>query len=114
MTFEIEKTDCIDALDFGLNRTAAWRQRMALKHPLDQRNARAVDLLAKLANETPALSNEDWLRLRPHSGWANERFREAISDAARAVGFQHKIKDLPDFVSHLVRVLSESQTDIAA
>jgi hypothetical protein len=113
MNSEIEKTDCIDALDFGLNRTGAWRQRMALKHPLDQRNARAAELLAKLANETPALSNDDWLRLKPHSGWANERFREAISDAARAVGFQHRITDLPSFVGRLVRVLSQSQSEAA-
>jgi hypothetical protein len=46
---ENEKIDCIDALNFGLNRTAQWRQKMATRYPPDPRNARAADCLAKLA-----------------------------------------------------------------
>jgi CheY-like chemotaxis protein len=30
---ENEKIDCVDALVFGLNRTAAWRQKMAARYP---------------------------------------------------------------------------------
>jgi hypothetical protein len=107
-----EKEDCLDSLIFGLNRTAEWRKKMAAKYPLDPRNVRAADCLSQLASEAKELSDRDWLQLQPHSGWANERFREAISDAARAVGFVHKVKDLSSFVKHLLEVLS--QPSIAA
>ena len=104
---ENEKIDCSDTLVFGLNRTAGWRKRMAVLYPADPRNARAAECLTKLAAEAVALGDDDWLQLKPHSGWANERWREAISKAARAVGFQQRIKDLPSFVAHLVDVLSQ-------
>ena len=109
---ENEKIDCVDALIFGLNRTAQWRQKMAARYPSDPRNARAADCLAKLATDAAALTDNDWIQLRPHSGWASERWREAISQAARAVGFIHKVKDLSSFVKQLLDVLS--QPSIAA
>jgi hypothetical protein len=104
---ENEKVDCIDALVFGLNRTSQWRQKMAARYPSDPRNARAAECLSRLAIEAAGLSDGAWLLLQPHCGWANERWREAISQAARAAGFQHKIKDLPSFVNHLLDVLSQ-------
>src|SRR4030088_2637127 len=102
-----EKIDCTDALTFGLNRTAQWRQRMAVRYPTDPRNSRSAECLSRLAGGAKELSEQDWLRLQPHSGWANERFREAIGDSARAVGFVHKVKDLSSFVKHLLDVLSQ-------
>jgi hypothetical protein len=106
---EIEKNDCTDSLTCGLNRTKNWRQKMAIRYPLDPRNARAAECLAALANEAPGLTDKDWKRLQPHcGGWANEPWREAISQAARNVGFRRKIKDLPSFVDHLLEVLSQS------
>lgn len=78
---------------------------MAVRYPLDPRNSRAAECLSKLATDARELSEQDWLRLQPHAGWADERFREAISDAARAVGFVHKVKDLSSFVDHLLDVL---------
>jgi hypothetical protein len=105
---ENEKIDCVDALVFGLNRTAEWRRKMAVRYPSDPRNARAAECLAKLAIDATALSDGAWLQLQQHCGWASERWREAISQAARAVGFQQKIKDLPSFVAHLLDVLSQS------
>ena len=104
---ENEKIDCIDSLIFGLNRTAQWHQKMAAKYPSDPRNARAAECLSKLATDASKLSDQDWLQLQSHCGWANERWRESISQAARAVGFQQKIKDLPSFVTSLVGVLSQ-------
>ena len=106
---ENEKVDCIDALVFGLNRTSLWRQKMAAQYPADPRNARAVECLSKLSTDARALTDEDWSKLQPHSGWANERWREAISQAARGVGFQHKIKELPAFVTSLVAILWQSE-----
>jgi hypothetical protein len=102
---EKEKSDCIDTLTFGLNRTAHWRQKIAIQHPSDPRNARAAECLAELATHTAELSDDAWSQLQPHCGWASEPWREAISQTARAVGFQHKIKDLPSFVKTLIGVL---------
>ncbi len=107
---EDEKIDCIDALVFGLNRTAHWRQKMAAKYPGDPRNVRAAECLLKLATDATELSDGAWSQLQPHCGWASERWREAISQAARAVGFAHKIKDLSSFVKHLLDALSQPVT----
>jgi hypothetical protein len=109
---ENEKIDCIDALVFGLNRTAAWRQKMAARCPADPRNTRAAECLAKLATDATGLSDGAWLQMHSYCGWANERWREAISQAARAVGFQHKIKDLPSFVKHLLDVLTPRRCSV--
>jgi hypothetical protein len=106
--FENEnKIDCIDSLVFGLNRARDWRRNTAAKYPSDGRNIRAADCLSKLATEASQLSDDAWSQLQPHYGWASERFREAISQTARLVGFKHKIKDVPSFVKHLLEVLSE-------
>jgi hypothetical protein len=110
MIFENEKVDCIDAIAFGLNRTRDWRQKTASKYPSDARNVRAVDCLTKLAADAASLSDDDWQRLKPHAGWACERFRDAITQAARAVGFQKKISDLHSYVAHLLEVLAQSQS----
>jgi hypothetical protein len=48
---ENEKIDCVDALIFGLNRTAQWRQKMAVRFPADPRNIRAAEYLFKLATD---------------------------------------------------------------
>jgi hypothetical protein len=86
---ENEKIDCVDSLIFGLNRTAQWRQKMAAQYPGDPRNVRAADCLLKLASDATELSDGTWSQLRLHCGWANERWRESISQAA---GFAHKTR----------------------
>ena len=113
MIEETEKVDCIDALIFGLNRSAMWRRKMATKYPADPRNARATDCLSRLAIEANTLSDDDWQALKPHAGWASERFREAISQTARTVKFQNKITNLGSFVKHLVDALSQPQSNAA-
>src|SRR5450432_3314606 len=105
MIFENEKTDCIDAITFGLNRTRDWRRKMAIKYPSDPRNVRAADCLTKLAADASTLTDSDWLQLKPHAGWASETFRDAITQAARAAGFRMKIADLHSYVEHLLEVL---------
>jgi hypothetical protein len=99
---ENEKIDCIDSLTFGLNRTALWRNKMAASYPSDPRNGRAAECLSKLAIDASKLTDSAWLQLKPHSGWASEPWREAISQTARLVGFKQKINDLPSFVTTLI------------
>jgi hypothetical protein len=97
------KIDCIDSLVFGLNRTAEWRKKMAIRYPSDPRNARAAERLSRLAIEAAGLSDDAWLKMQPHyGGWANKRWWEAISQAAQGAGFQPKTKDLQSFVEHLL------------
>ena len=110
MIFENEKTDCIDAITFGLTRTRDWRQKTAAKYPGHPRNVRAADCLSKLAVEASTLTDSDWQRLKPHAGWASETFRDGITMAARAVGFRMKIADLHTYVDHLLEVLSKSDS----
>jgi hypothetical protein len=99
---EPEKLDCSDTLSFGIHRTKLWREKMLAKYPSDPRNGRAAECLGKLAAEAKDLSDKDFLSLKPYCGWASEPFREAISQTARQVGFQYKIKDLPTFVTTLI------------
>ena len=80
---ENEKVDCIDALAFGLTRTRAWREKMASRYPADKRNALAVQSLTRSVTNA-ALSDSDWLRLKPNSGWASESWRQSVCDTARA------------------------------
>lgn len=101
------KIDCIDSLIFGISRTGDWRRSTACKFPTDFRNIRAAECLAKLATEASQLNESEWLLLQPHFGWASESWREAVSQTARLVGFRHKIKDLPSFVTHLLDVLTQ-------
>jgi hypothetical protein len=60
---ENEKIDCVDALIFGLNRTAQWRQKMAVRFPADPRNIRAAEYLFKLATDAKELSDGAGLQL---------------------------------------------------
>jgi hypothetical protein len=92
MIIENEKVDCIDAIVFELTRTIEWRKKMATRYPQDARNAKAAKSLTSLASDVAALSDNDWIRLKPHSGWASEHWRRSISDAARAVGFKEAIR----------------------
>ncbi len=60
------KIDCIDSLVFGLNRTAEWGKKMAIRYPSDPRNARAAECLSRLAIEAAGLSDDAWLKMQPH------------------------------------------------
>lgn len=104
----LEKTECLDSIIFGLNRTAFWRAKMATQYPSDARNARAAECLAELATDTTELSEESWLALQPHYELASERWREAISQIARLVEFKQKIATLPAFVKSLITALAVS------
>jgi small-conductance mechanosensitive channel len=113
--FENNKNYCEDTLIVGLNRGSHWRKRLAVRYPSDLRNAVASQCLATLATEAShKLTHDEWLQLKPHSGWANETFREAISEATRAVGFTSTIKDFHSFIEHLLEVLSQLPHSVAA
>jgi hypothetical protein len=106
---EFKKSDCEQTLVFGLTQTRDWRKKQATKYAVGPRNSKGVECLTVLAKAASIeLTDSQWILLQPHcSGWADERFREAISIAARAVGFTRKIQNFPTFIEHLVGVLSQ-------
>jgi cyclopropane fatty-acyl-phospholipid synthase-like methyltransferase len=106
MIIENEKDDCVQSIVFGLNRTANWRDKVFERYQ-DQRNVWASSALKKLAGDAPGLSEDSWSQLQPHYDWGSPHWREAISAAARQVGFQHKSKSFAFFVKNLIGALSQ-------
>jgi hypothetical protein len=74
---------------------------------------RAAETLEKLAVDVGDLSDEQWSALKPHfsGGWASEKWRDGLSQAARSVGFHHRAKDFNFFAKVLVQQLSPSGVD---
>jgi hypothetical protein len=105
-----DKQSCIDSIAKVLERTAAWRKAIAVNFPDDPRNMRAAETLEKLAIEANNLSDEHWSDLKPtfQRGWASEKWRNGLSQAARSVGFHHRAKDFNFFAKVLVQQLSPS------
>lgn len=102
-----DKQDCIDSIAKVLERTAAWRNAIAVNFKNDPRNMRAFETLEKLAVDAANLTDEQWADLKPHfGGWASEKWRNGLSQAARSVGFHHRAKDFGIFTKVLVEQLS--------
>jgi hypothetical protein len=97
------KIDCIDSLVFGLNRTAEWRKKMAIRYPSDPPNARAAECLSRFAIEAAGLSDDAWLKVQPlYGGRAKQAMAGSDQSSGAGPGFQPKIKDLQSFVDHLM------------
>ena len=107
-----EQGNCAQSIGYGLTRTADWRDKVFARYH-DQRNVWASNALRKLAADAPDLPTESWEKLEPHFEWGSERFREAVSQTARQVGFQHKSKSFPFFVKNLVATLSAAELSSA-
>jgi hypothetical protein len=99
------KQNCIDSLSGSLTRTANWRRGLDAKYN-DPRNGRAEEMLRRLASETSTLSDHAWSELQPFYNWSSPTWSEAVSAAARKVGF-HNVNTLPAFTETLVGILSE-------
>jgi hypothetical protein len=71
--------------------TAEWRRRAADQYPEDERNARAVQLLEKIAPEIDALNDSD-LHKKLEVYWFDpddgKRTSEIIGEELRNVGFR--------------------------
>jgi hypothetical protein len=99
------KQNCIDSLSGSLTRTANWRRGLDARYN-DSRNGRAAEALQKLAGETNSLTDHAWSELKPFYNWFSPTWSEAVSAAARKVGF-HNVNTLPAFTETLVGILSE-------
>jgi hypothetical protein len=107
------KNECVTSIVQGLQAAAKWRAVTGNRFPDDPRNARAVAKLTKLATEMPDMPDELWEQLRPHYHWASLKWRDALSQAARQVGFVYPSPSLKLFLSNLVCLLNQS-TSVAA
>jgi hypothetical protein len=106
MKVENQKIECAETISFGLNRAAGWRHKKAKQYSNDPRNHRAAELLLKLAGESSNLTEEEWARLQPYYDFSSQHWREAISRAARSIGFHHPENNFAGFIDSLVSVLS--------
>lgn len=102
------KSECTASLFTALTETSRWRLNIADRYNGDPRYARAARKLAKLASETPTLTDESWDALRPH--FETARWRECVNQAARQVGFFHRKASFPFFLRILLRLLTEPAT----
>jgi hypothetical protein len=102
-----DKNDCVESIAKISEKTSAWRRSTAAKFPDDQRNINAAEMLDLLAIEAANLTDEQWTALQPHfaHGWSSQVWREALSTAARMVGFGHKSKSFDAFVRLVLRQL---------
>jgi hypothetical protein len=105
--FVQKKPDFQDYLIYRIELTKNWRTK-TLDEYTDPRIAFSIKCLAKLQTEIAELSDADYLRLKPYIAQEDGAvLRSAISATARAVGFRHRIRDLPSFVDFLLQVLEE-------
>jgi hypothetical protein len=94
----------IEAIQFKLGHTAAWRTAMAEKFPDDKRNRRAAETLTELSQaDGREISAETWTALAPHL--ESPALRDSVSEAARDCGFRSRPKTLDEFVQNIVRKL---------
>jgi hypothetical protein len=103
-----DKNDCIDSIIKMLERTSNWRKSITARFPNDPRNKKASDTLDKLAVEGADLTDAQWAELQPHFSWSSDRWRNALSNIARGVGFHYRSSDKKFFVMALVEQLSLS------
>jgi hypothetical protein len=104
--FELKKSDCEDFIAHRIKLTENWRVKMMDEYT-DPRIAFAAKCLAKLGTEVAGLSDSDYLQLKPWFEAGGPHWLAAISKATRAVGFRHRIRDLPSFVAYLLEDLNE-------
>jgi hypothetical protein len=102
----LDKQDCSGSISHVLGRSSTWRKTISVSFD-DPRNLKASETLELLAIEAANLTDEQWTALQPHfaCGWSSQVWREALSTAARLVGFSHKSKDFDAFIRLVLRQL---------
>jgi hypothetical protein len=98
------KNDCLNALSVNLAKTSNWRNQQASRWPEDNRNARAAQTLFDLAAQATELDEHHWALLQPLFG--DRRFYEAVSAAAREVGFRSSPRTFDDFVESVLTTIT--------
>jgi hypothetical protein len=100
----IQKEDCVFSLIEILTRTANWRDKVFDRYN-DPRANWGSKALRKIAADTENLNDDLWSKLQPHL--SSDDWRDSVSQAAKQVGFSHRSKSLPFFITKLVRDMSQ-------
>jgi hypothetical protein len=104
-----ENEHCLESVKFGLDRTATWRDKTDERYPGDPRNARAAKRLRELAADAAELGEKEWQDLQPYfSKLTLPKWREAIAQTARQIGFYRDAKTFSAFVKLLLATLSQN------
>jgi hypothetical protein len=100
----------LDLLKFYITRTATWRRGLSEKFPGDRRNLLAAEMLQGFAR-TPAseVDAEVWGKIEPFL--ASRMSRDAISTAARTVGFSQHPQNLNEFLQILLETFWDVMRD---
>jgi hypothetical protein len=106
MIISNNKQNCIYDLSSSILRSEKWRRQLEVKYH-DPRNGRAAERLNKLAAEITDLTDEQYAELKPFYSWSSSTWSEAVSATSRLVEFRN-VRTLPEFVSSLVGILSQS------
>jgi hypothetical protein len=83
MTNEEERKGCNESIICALLATGAFRSRKAKQYPEDLRNARAVALLTRLAEDAKDYVDDSWKMLQHYYDPDSKTWRDAIAQATR-------------------------------
>jgi hypothetical protein len=100
------KSECIESIVRAMERSSVWRKSLALRYPDDPRNLRAAETLAALAAEAADMTEEQWNTLSSQFNWASERWRAALNDTARGIGFHIRTRQFDVFLKALLQRLT--------
>src|ERR1700722_12163743 len=84
------KTDCIESIVRGFERTSAWRKSISANFN-DPRNLRAAETLDKLAVDTAGMTDDQFASGQEHFNWASLPWRNAVSQTTRRVERQASV-----------------------
>jgi hypothetical protein len=107
------KSECIESIVRAMERSSVWRKSLALRYPDDPRNLRAAETLETLAAEAAAMTEEQWNTLSSQYNWASERWRSALNDTTKGIGFHIRTKQFSVFINALLQRLSLTTSDAA-
>jgi|ERR1700688_2153084 hypothetical protein len=92
------KEYCAESRRSSLARSASWRRGLKSRFPDDSRLIRAAENLDQLASEASSLSDASWEELKNFYRWDSWEWSDAISQAARLVGYLCVPKTLSGFI----------------
>jgi hypothetical protein len=100
------KSECIESITRAMERSSVWRKSLALRYPNDPRNLSAAQTLESLVIDAANLTDDQWLALSPHYNWSSEKWRAALNDTARGIGFHIRTKQFDVFLKALLQRLT--------
>jgi hypothetical protein len=105
MTTEGE-CECLGCIVRALIGTSQWRQMQAVRFPDDPRNKRAAKALRHLAADASGIPADRWQQLRPLFDPADQRWRDALTQYTRDVGFRAHPHSFAEFLDGLIETMA--------